>query len=468
MASEDPTVTSTERAEIADTIPGEARGDALVGSVLGHFRIDALLGEGGMGVVYRAFDLTLERPVALKLVTIDSPTARARFLREARAQARVRHVNVVQVYEVDQVGAITYLVMDLVEGESLKSVIAREGRLPEGRALEIALAIASALEAALAHGIVHRDVKPGNVLVERSGHVRLADFGIAKLVRAAGDDDTGPPAPESAAPRSLTAPGAGIGTPAYAAPEQMRGEPVDHRADMYALGVTMHEMLTGARPHGAADGVPTAPLTELVPGIREETAALVARLLASDPASRPASHAEVVSAIEAARRERLPLAPRWMRVVAWPIDAVIFLFVAGLVVGLARKTGLGAVIEGWPVVLQKQLMWILGPILFAVAEIALGRTPMKALFGLRDVDLQGDAPPLGRRALRALVKSSLLFAIPLTTALPKVWPATRGLTMLPYLALNVTFLVTLLGAHRRSLHDRVAGTRVVRGARGAA
>ena len=215
--------------------PTSAASDPLVGRTLGHFRLGPRLGRGGMGAVYRAWDASLEREVAVKVLMGESESAQVRFLREARVQAKLRHPNVVPIHFVGSQDAVSFLVMDVVDGDSLAGILAREGVLSESRALDVADAIAAALDAGSAAGLVHRDVKPSNILVERDGRVLLADFGLAKTI------DNAPIAREDAPSRAsgvLTHVGAILGTPAYLAPEQARGEAVDFRADMYSLGVT--------------------------------------------------------------------------------------------------------------------------------------------------------------------------------------------------------------------------------------
>ena len=285
----------------AETLPSdpasaERAGDhALVGRTLGHFRLDAPLGRGGMGAVYRAWDASLEREVAVKVLVGESDAARERFLREARVQGKLRHPNVVPIHFVGQEGDVSFLVMDIVEGETLAGVLAREGALAESRALDVADAIAAALEAGSAAGIVHRDVKPSNVLVHRDGtagtRVMLADFGLAKTVDHAPIAGDG----ASSSGTALTHAGAIVGTPAYLAPEQARGENVDLRADMYSLGVTLYEALTGQPPFTGTTAsalllqhVHEAPIPPrvLAPSVRPAVEALVLRLLEKDPASR--------------------------------------------------------------------------------------------------------------------------------------------------------------------------------------
>ncbi|MGC8915822.1 MAG: serine/threonine-protein kinase [Thermoanaerobaculum sp.] len=209
---------------------------------LGRYQILGELGRGSMGVVYRAWDPQLERPVAIKAISaeaISGGTAEeivARFLREAKLAARIVHPGVVTVYDAGEEGGQLYLVMELVEGESLQARL-RRGDFPSQReALELAAQVAEALAAAHHAGIVHRDVKPANILITREGKAKVSDFGVAKAV----GEGTG-----------LTRTGTAVGSPAYMSPEQVRGEHVDPRSDIFSLGVILYEMLLRKRPFPA-------------------------------------------------------------------------------------------------------------------------------------------------------------------------------------------------------------------------
>ncbi len=323
----------------AETLPSdpatardrEAR-DELIGRTLGHFRIDARLGRGGMGAVYRGWDASLEREVAVKVLLGASDASRERFLREARVQAKLRHPNVVPIHFVGQAEeerkSVSFLVMDVVDGESLADLLAREGSLSEARALDVADAIASALEAGSSAGLVHRDVKPSNILVDKQGRVMLADFGLAKNV-AFGDEGEAS-APTQSGMQNLTHAGAILGTPAYLAPEQARGEAVDFRADMYSLGVTLYESLAGQPPFTGetaaallrqhVNEAPIAPRV-LKPSLRPTVESLVMRLLDKRPDARFASYAELRAAIAAARAKELVPATFFVRGVALAVDS---------------------------------------------------------------------------------------------------------------------------------------------------
>jgi serine/threonine protein kinase len=196
------------------------------------------IGHGGMGAVWRAYEPLLMREVAVKLIAADaadSEVTRQRFILEARAGAAIDHPNVVQVYAVGEIEDVLYIAMQLIEGPSLSEILDREAWAEAARAVAIVCQIANALEVAHERGLVHRDVKPSNILLQTLGgveHAYLADFGLARFTAAS----------------RMTRAGAVIGTPAYMAPEQVRGDPVDGRADIYALGCVLHRTLTGEVP----------------------------------------------------------------------------------------------------------------------------------------------------------------------------------------------------------------------------
>ncbi len=213
----------------------------MIGEVIGNYRILKKIGEGGMGAVFLARDLTLERDVAIKIIAphlARNPNLMARFKIEAIAQAKLNHPNVVTIYSFNQEGDIYYIVMEYIEGESLKKIIKERGPLPLQEALRIFLQVLSAIEFAHKKGIIHRDIKPANVLITKDGVAKIGDFGIAKVAGIEG----------------LTRLGSSLGTPLYSAPEQILGKKVDTRADIYALGVTLFEMLTGRPPFVSETG----------------------------------------------------------------------------------------------------------------------------------------------------------------------------------------------------------------------
>jgi serine/threonine protein kinase len=226
----------------------------LIGRTLGHYRIVEKIGEGGMGEVYRAHDERLGRDVAIKVLreaVAQDADRLARFEREAKLLASLSHPNIATVHGLEREEGRGFFVMELVEGESLASVIAR-GAIPFDEALQISLQIAKALEAAHEHGVIHRDLKPANVMVGSEGLVKVLDFGLAKAFDPEG---SGPQSAESLAESptltaDLTRGGVLLGTASYMSPEQARGKPVDKRTDVWAFGCTLYEMLTGTRPFG--------------------------------------------------------------------------------------------------------------------------------------------------------------------------------------------------------------------------
>jgi len=250
---------------------------------IGPYEVVGLIGRGGMGVVLKALDPGLNRIVAVKLLAstlATSPRARRRFLREARAAAAVCHEHVVTIHAVDEVDGVPYLVMQYVDGRSLQEKIEADAPLPLTVVLRIGMQVAAGLAAAHAQGLVHRDIKPANILLENGvERARITDFGLA---RAATD-------------ASVTQSGTVAGTPQYMAPEQARGEPVDHRTDLYSLGGVLYAMVTGQPPFDGDSTVAVLrrvsderpqPVTLLNPDVPPWLAALIDRLMARDPAAR--------------------------------------------------------------------------------------------------------------------------------------------------------------------------------------
>lgn len=281
------------------------------GTRLGTYEIVAPLGAGGMGEVYRARDSRLGREVAIKVLPAEvasSDERLARFEREARTIAGLNHPNIVTLFAVEDSDGVRFLAMELVEGESLDRLVT-PGGLPLPRVLELSIPMADALEAAHERGIVHRDLKPGNVMVTREGRVKVLDFGLAKLTRSADSD------PAVSAMTTLAAPlsdsGVVVGTVPYMAPEQIRGEGVDSRADLFALGIVLYELATGRRPFtGATPADITSsilrdaprPPSSLCPGLPEDLDRVVGRCLEKDPRHRQRSAREVVEQLRLLQR----------------------------------------------------------------------------------------------------------------------------------------------------------------------
>ena len=284
--------------------------DPRIGTVLfGQFELLEVCGEGAMGTVYRAWQTGMERQVAVKILRpelLRDPAVVKRFDREARAVARLTHPNIVTVFMVGQTeDGLPFLVMEFVEGEPLADVLRREGNFAEMRVLRIARQVTSALAEAHAEGIVHRDLKPANILVTHrrraQDFVKVLDFGIAKILREGNPQD---PDTDS----HLTKQGTIFGTPHYIAPEQAQGGDVDHRADIYSLGVVMYRLTTGRLPFdGAGISVllahmqqkPPAP-RDLAPELDARVEAVILKAMEKDPANRYQSAEEMSEAIEAA------------------------------------------------------------------------------------------------------------------------------------------------------------------------
>jgi serine/threonine protein kinase len=279
--------------------PAGNEASAAIGARLGQYRLERRLGGGGMAVVYLARDERLDRPVALKVlapVLAEDEAFRKRFIRESRAAAAVEDPHIIPVFEAGEAGGMLYIAMRYVPGGDVRTMVRRDGPLPPGRAAAAIAQVASALDAAHAAGLVHRDVKPANMLVDRrsnrSDHVYLADFGLSKK--------------RLAASAGLTGTGQFVGTLDYSAPEQIRGRPADGRTDQYALACAAFELLTGAPPfhHEEAAAVMYAHLSEPPPPVTSRRAGLppavdqaVARALAKVPADRYASCQEFADAL---------------------------------------------------------------------------------------------------------------------------------------------------------------------------
>jgi eukaryotic-like serine/threonine-protein kinase len=214
-----------------------------VGSSLGPYRIEILLGAGGMGEVYRAFDTRLHRDVAIKVLAPEkfrNPEHKSRFLQEARAASALNQTNIVTLYDIASDNGLDFLVMEYVPGERLDQVVSPKG-LPLAETIDYAVQIANALAAAHAKGIVHRDIKPANIIVTPDAQLKILDFGLAKFADNAG------PMPNSEIPTLLTREGVAVGTVGYMSPEQARGETIDARTDLFSFGAVLYEMATGRR-----------------------------------------------------------------------------------------------------------------------------------------------------------------------------------------------------------------------------
>ena len=405
-------------------------GELSPGTELEHFRIEAPLGRGGMGAVYRALDLSLQRYVAVKVIRPDtagrSPRATPvaggstatgsgsvaldRLLQEARAQARVNHANVAHIYFVSPDPSTPFLAMELVEGPTLADLL-KAGPLPYGAVTRVGGQIASALACAAKYDIVHGDVKPSNVLLagargdgpNRVGTVKLSDFGLARRT-------------------NHRATGVLEGTPNYLAPEVVKGNPPTANSDLYALGVTLFEMTFGRLPYTTAgrglshrlnahvENAPEFPdpwPADLPPGWR----AILARLLEKDPAARPADAAEAARAIRRLAPQSGTTAGLLVRTLAWAADVLPTAFLSAALLAAVLIPGRGLV-EEWaplaamlasvPLNLLATAAALLPPAAVVWWQVRSGASAGKQLFQLRPVDRHGLRPSRRALALRGL------------------------------------------------------------------
>jgi serine/threonine-protein kinase len=267
---------------------------------LQQFDLRSKIASGGMGKVYRAWDTTLERMVAVKLMKkelLDDPLALKSFYREARACASLNHTNIIHIYTFDEIEGQLYLVMELADRGSLDSRIEKDKRLPELEVLDVGIKIASALDLALRHNLLHRDIKPGNILFDADHEPKLVDFGLARDAEGGGQPEEGT-----------------WGTPYYVAPEKIRREPETFLSDMYSLGGTLYHAITGHAPFEAPSveelvlahvQTPLTPPNQVVPEITQPTSDALVKVMAKDPAERFLSYDHFGMALEAARSQLL-------------------------------------------------------------------------------------------------------------------------------------------------------------------
>jgi serine/threonine-protein kinase len=316
-----------------------------------RYRIEAVIGEGGMGKVYKAHDNDLDRTVALKLVRqelVNNVESMQRFKQELLLASRISHKNILRIHDLGDVGGVKFISMAYVQGRDLHDVIAECGRLPVDRAVHIAKQLAGALDAAHAEGVVHRDLKPRNVLVDQADQVYVSDFGLAKSL-------------ESVSNTAMTRTGEVLGTPRYMSPEQAESKPADHRSDIYSFGVLLYEMVTGDAPFGGESMLqvmyqhvaqkPKNP-KEANPELPDYLAQIILRCLEKDPALRYQSAREILHDLESAtpptRVVRLRIAetgyPKWLiaAMIALPLLLAASLLIApvrDLVLGHSGRAG---------------------------------------------------------------------------------------------------------------------------------
>jgi uncharacterized RDD family membrane protein YckC len=432
--------------------------DPLLNQRLRHFRILSRLGRGGMGAVYRAVDESLERYVALKVIHPSQTTAEdsrqiERLLQEARAQARVCHPNVTQVYFVNHQDDAPFLAMELVPGESLEERL-KSRRLTFAEVVEIARQTCLALRAAARFNIVHGDIKPANLLITPDGTVKLSDFGLARPVQSRGETSQGV-----------------AGTPNYLSPEACRGQSTDHRSDMYSLGVMLFEMTFGRLPYEASGTRVTARLRAHLDwpvdfpqpwpsGAPRAWKGLLARLLEKDPERRFRNFDELLAELQRLAPAKPPRAGRIVRSLAWASDLALLLCIMQLcqTAFLPEHSHAASAFAR----LAGAQLSAAALLVAAAARGLMGTSVGKKLFQLRVVDEHGHAPAQLSGFLRSLGSDAPLWGlIALRCGAALGWSAAAQALALTFVALSgADALLALLRPDARSGHDLLLGSRV--------
>ena len=447
--------TSTGVASTGDpSRPGAPR--LVDGQLWGPYRVIRLLGRGGMGEVYEAEQLETGRRLALKVLrdTLRGDEDRARFLREGQLAASISHAHTVYIFGSEEVGGSPAITMELLSGGTLKDRVSAEGPMPPSAAVSAVLDIIGGLDAAQAAGILHRDIKPSNCFVDADGAVKVGDFGlsISTLTRDV---------------RHELATAGFEGTPHFAAPEQLRGEPLDVRADIYAIGATLYYLLTGRPPLDAPD------FRELVSKVASEKppsprvlrrdiprglAAVVLRCLAKAPAGRPQSYAELADLLRPYGFADEAPSPHGARLIAWIADSVIVSTTIWLLTSSAWTVG---VTLGSATTLLRLAAWSwLAPVIYyLVLEGGWGASLGKRLMGLRVTSETGD-----RWWLRVGLRTAV-FHVPTVIYF---MGAAKGPTVsgVVYTALSLLLTILLFSTARRrngwtGVHELLSRTRVV-------
>ena len=427
----------------------------------GGYRVLRMLGRGGMGAVYEAEQLSTGRRLALKVLgrAIDDDELRRRFLREGRLAAGVTHPNCVYIYGSEEIEGTPVIAMELVDGGTLRDLLKKRGPLRMAEAVDITLQIVAGLEAAAAAGVLHRDIKPANCFISTDGTVKVGDFGLSVSTLARQDSQ-------------LTASGAMLGTPSFAAPEQLRGEALDERADIFSVGTTLYCLIAGQPPFegdnavqvvaAVLDKTPT-PLNSVRSEVPADLAALVARCLAKKRDARFPNYAELRAALlPFSSAAPLPAMPA-SRVLAHIVDALILFLPHTLAIAITRD-----------VKFEDDHRFIIGTVLlsffyYSFFESRAGATPGKWLLGLRVSRVSGGNPTFRQALSRVFLFSILsLLTIVVEPRFPVFVGADDQFDLRAFLIVQVPILLSLslfLTMRRRNgyaaLHELLTATRTV-------
>ena len=431
------------------------------GSRIGSFAVQRRLGEGGMGTVYEAHDANTSRRVALKVLkhTLNTPEARKRFLREGRTAASVNHPNSVYVYGTDNIDGKPIISMELVAGGTLQDLIRKNGALPVRQAVDAILQVIDGLEAAEKVGVLHRDIKPSNCFVDSHGTVKVGDFGLS--VSTQGSEDS-----------MVTLDKTVLGTPAFASPEQLRGEELDLRSDIYSVGVTLYYLLTGETPFRANNIVqllatvlekPAPSVNSVRSDVSPELAAVIQKCLAKSPSDRWRSYESLRSALQIhATKELEP--PSFIRRTCAGVLDLIPLYLVGFIFSWLHNFDMSVMMEYR---LYTNLLAMPISIAYFVAfESWIGTSPGKWLLGLRLIDADRKRPPFriicGRATFFVVFPSWLMYGYN-AFAPPEIFSTLWG--QIPgwsYFILTIGMFSTVrLRNGMAAWHDLLFGVRVV-------
>jgi serine/threonine protein kinase len=436
--------------------------DLAPNSTFGPYRIARLLGKGGMGAVYEAEDPTDGRVVALKLLSVDldKMDARERFLREGQTAAAINHPNAVYIYGTEEIDGTPAITMELVPGGTLEDKVKSRGPLPWAEAVEDIIQVIDGLDAALTAGVLHRDVKPSNCFVGSGGNVKIGDFGLSKPV-------------DGAEQQKLTKTGLFLGTPVYSSPEQLLGETLDVRSDIYAVGVTMYYLLTGELPYSSGsmmqvvaavlNGEP-APLSKYRADVPQPVIDVVMKAIARKAVDRYQTYDEFRAALVKLRAAEVTPARISDRFRAEIVDD--FLVWASLkLISIALVYGVGlSDNDKLPSVIWRDLVItvVLAVAIRGIPEGLRGVSVGKWLLGLRVVDDTGLAPGIARAVARVLLLSSIDVLSSIVSVAIKSEETKSTISVSIYVLFYASLFIT---ARRRNgwrlLHDVLTKTRVV-------